>query len=233
MYLIIIVGGFSGEALIRGRLIVDGNATLTAANIHAMEPLWRASIALEFFMLLCTVVLARILFLLLRPVSRDLAWLAMFFNLVCIAVEAVNELQLVAALLPLGSSAYLRAFQPDQLHAMTSMALRSYDYGFGASLLFFGCECIVIGYLIYKSTYVPTLIGLLMALAGGCYLINSFALIMSPHLANQLFPLILLPALLGELSLCLWLLFKGIRTESWPPDAVTARRNTPAPAFGH
>ncbi len=215
LYLIIIVGGVIGEAFIRGRIVVAGDARATAANITALEPLWRIGIATEFFMLMCTVALALIFYVLLRPVSRDLALLAVLFNLVSIAVEAVNEQSLLAALFPLGKANYLAAFQPEQLHALSSLSLRSYSYGFGISLLFFGCECLVLGYLIFRSRYLPKTVGILMQLAGCCYLVNTFALLLSPSLASQIFPTILIPALIGEASLCLWLLFKGVDEEQW------------------
>jgi hypothetical protein len=222
LYLIIIAGGLFGEAFIRGRLMVSGDAAATAANIRSMESLWRLGIASEFFMLICTTALMLILFILLRPVSRDLALLAVFFNLVSIAVEAVNEQQLLAALFPLGSADYLGAFQPAQLAAISSLSMTSYGYGFGISLIFFGCECIVIGYLIVRSGYLPRAVGVLMQIAGLCYLINSFTLILNPDLAGRLFPAILLPAFVGELSLCLWLLVKGVNVERWKARAVAA-----------
>ena len=228
LYLIIIAGGLYGEAFIRGRLIVPGDAAATAANLRSLEPLWRLGIASEFFMLACTTCLAVILYVLLRPVSRDLALLAVSFNLVSIAVEAANEQQLLAALFPLGSAAYLGAFRPEQLDAMASLSLQSYAHGFGVSLIFFGCECIVAGYLIFRSGYLPRVLGVLMALAGTCYLINSFALFVAPAVASRLFPAILLPAFVGELSLCLWLLVKGVNVERWKARAGASP--TPAAA---
>ncbi|HEU0078460.1 MAG TPA: DUF4386 domain-containing protein [Longimicrobiaceae bacterium] len=215
LYLVIIGGGLFGEAFIRNRVIVPGNAAATAANLGSMETLWRFGIAAELFMLICTTALALILFVLLRPVSRDLALLVVFFNLVSIAVEAVNEQQLAAALFPLGGAGYLRAFGPAQLEAMASLSLVSYAHGFGVGLIFFGCECIVLGYLIFRSGYLPRAVGVLMQVAGVCYLANSFALILDPGFAGRIFPAILLPALVGELSLCLWLLVRGVDAEKW------------------
>lgn len=213
LYLIIIAGGIFGEAFIRGRIVVEGDARATAANITAFESLWRLGIAAEVFMLMCTVALAWIFYVLLRPVSRDLALLAVLFNLVSIAVETVNEQRLLEALFPLGKGRYLAAFQPEQLDALSYLSLRSYDHGFGISLLFFGCECLVLGYLIFRSGYLPKTIGILMQLAGWSYLVNSFALLLSPRLAGRIFPAIMLPVLLGEGSLCLWLLLKGVDEE--------------------
>lgn len=215
LYLIIIVLGLFGEAFVRDRIIAPGDATATAANIRSLESLWRFGIAGEFLLLICATVLTLILFALLRPVHRDLALLTVFFNLVTIAVEAVAALNLVAALFPLGNAGYLRAFEPEQLHAMASLAVRSHGYGFGIALIFFGCECLVLGYLIFRSSYLPRTIGVLMQIAGVCYLANSFALLLAPTFANRLFPAILLPAFVGEVSLCLWLLVKGVNVEKW------------------
>jgi Domain of unknown function (DUF4386) len=219
LYLIIIVVGLFGEAFVRDRLIVPGDAKATAANIRSFEPLWRFHIAAEMFLLVCAVVLLLILFVLLRPVSRELALLTAFFNLVAIAVEAVATLNLLVALFPLGNAAYLKAFTPEQLAAMASLSLRSHSYGFGVSLIFFGCFCLVAGYLIFKSGYFPKAIGVLMQIAGASYLTNSFALVLSPALANRLFPAVLLPAFVGEASLCLWLLVKGVNVEKWKEKA--------------
>jgi len=215
LYLIIIVLGIYGEAFIRDRLIVSGNATATAANIRSMESLWRFGIAAELFLLMCAVGVAWLLLVLLRPAGRDLAWLATFFNLVSITVEAVATMNLLAALIPLGKAGYLKAFTPEQLDAMTSQALKLHSYGFGVSLIFFGCVCVVWGILIFRSGYLPKAVGVLMQIAGLCYLINSFALLLAPGFAHQLFPAILVPSFVGEASLCLWLLVKGVNLEKW------------------
>ena len=222
LYLIIIVVGLFGEAFVRDRLIVSGDATATAANIRSMESLWRFHIAAELFLLICAVALLLILFALLRPVNRDLVLLAAFFNLVSIGLEAAITMYLLEALFPLGNAGYLKAFAPEQLYAMTSLSLKSHSYGFGVSLIFFGCFCLVIGYLIFRSGYLPKTIGVLMQIAGVCYLTNSFALILAPAFANRIFPAILVPAFVGEASLCLWLLVKGVNVQRWEEQASAA-----------
>ena|SRR2546422_3918845 len=222
LYLVIIVIGIFGEAFVRDRLVVSGDAGATAANIRSMESLWRFHIAGELFLLICALVLLVILFVLLRPVSRDLALLAAFFNLVSIGLEAASALYLLGALFPLGNAEYLKAFAPEQLYAMASLSLKSHSHGFGVSLIFFGCFCLITGYLIFKSGYLPKAVGVLMGIAGLCYLTNSFALILAPAVASQLFPAILLPAFVGEASLCLWLLVKGVNLDKWNHRQVSA-----------
>ena len=219
LYLIIIVIGLFGEAFVRDKLIVSGDATATAKNIMASESLWRFHIAAEVFLLICAIVLLMILFVLLRPVSRELTLLAAFFNLVSIGLEAATTMYLIVALFPMGSSAYLKVFAPEQLYAMASLSLKSHGYGFGVSLIFFGCFCVVIGRVIFRSGFLPKALGVLMQIAGLCYLTDSFALILAPAFANRLFPTILLPAFVGEASLCLWLLVKGVNAEKWEEKA--------------
>ena len=90
------------------------------------------------------------------------------------------------------------------------------------SLIFFGCFCLLVGYLIFRSGYLPKTIGILMQIAGVCYLTHSFALVLSPAIANQLFPAILVPAFIGEASLCLWLLVKGVNVQRWKEQASAA-----------
>src|ERR1041385_1011442 len=211
LYVAIIALGIYEEFFVRNRLVVTGNAVATAKNLAAMQPLWRTGVAAEIVLLICAITLTAILFILLRPVSRGLALLVVFFNLVSVAVEGVAALFLVIALFPLGNAAYLKAFGSDQLAAIASMAIRAHSYGFSVALIFFGCECLLLGYLIFKSGFLPKTIGVLMAAAGVAYLTHSFTLILIPKLTSVFVPAIFLPAFVGESSFAMWLLLKGVK----------------------
>ena len=223
LYLITIVLGTVGELFVWGGIVVPGDATTTVANLRSMESLWRFGIASELFLGICTIVLALIIYVLLRPVSRDLAMLATFFGLIAIAVETAYSLQLVEALFPLGNAAYLKAFTPEQLYAMASLSIKAHGIGFGIALLFFGCFFLVAGYLIFKSGYFPKAIGILYVIPGGSYLTSSFALILAPTFADRFYFIMAGPALIGEASLCLWLLVKGVNVEQWKKRALESR----------
>ena len=222
LYLVIIVLGLLDEVAVRSRLVVGGDAAATARAIAASEPLWRAGVAGEIVLLLCAVALTLVFLVLLSPVSRALALLATLFNVVSIAIEGASALYLVSALFPLGSAGYLAALDPAQRAALAYLSIRAHGYGFGVSLVFFGCVCEVLGYLIFGSGFLPRALGVLMAVAGLCYLVNGFALILSAALAARLFPAILLPAFVGEASLCLWLLARGVDEERWRARASAA-----------
>lgn len=215
LYLITIVVGIFEEAVVRARIVVPGDATATAAHLRSMESLWRLGLAGEMVMALCTVTLSLVLYVLLRPVGRDLALLATFFGLVATGVGVAYSLQLVEALFPLGNAYYLKAFHPDQLDVMASLALKSHVFGFGISLLLFGPFFLVAGYLIFRSTYFPRLIGVLYQIAGVGYLVNGFVLLLAPQLAGRIFTLIVAPVFVGEASFCLWLLIRGLNLEKW------------------
>ena len=215
LYLIVIAAGVMGELVIRDKLVVPGNAAATLDNIRSFEFLWRLGIAANLFHLACSVALALIFYVLLRPVSRDLALLTVLFNLVAIALEAASKLFLLPSLFVLDSASYLQAFTPEQLHALAYLSNRSHTYGFNISLIFFGFECLLLGYLIFKSQFLPRTLGILMQVAGACYLINSFAVLLAPTLVNIV---ILVPAFVAELSLALWLLVRGVNLQKWQPD---------------
>ena len=222
LYLIMIVIGIFDEAFVKGRIVVSGDAAATAGNLRSMEFLWRLGIAGELIMILCSVTLALILYVLLRPVSNDLALLATFFGLVANAVQAAYSLQLVEALFPLGNAVLLEAFTREQLDAMASLALKSHVLGFGIALLIFGPFFLVSGYLIFRSTYFPRAVGVLYQIAGVGYLINGFVLVLASRFAGPIFIAIALPVFVGEASFCGWLLVKGVNMERWKALALRA-----------
>lgn len=215
LYLVIIALGAFGEVFVRSRLIVPGDAIATAHHILSSEFLFRCGLAGDIVMHLCDLPLMVILYVLLRPVSRDLSLLAAVFSFLQTAVLVANKINLVAVLLLLGNTSYLRAFTPDQRAGLASLSLDLHEYGFGIGLIFFGVSCLLVGYLLFRSGYFPKTLGVLQAVAGVCYLVNSFALLLAPTLAEKLVPAILLPAFLGELGTCLWMLVKGVNLSQW------------------
>jgi hypothetical protein len=220
LYLILIFVGIFAEIFVRGKLIVPGDATATASNIIGSQGLWRIGIGADLVMHICDIPIMLVIYVLLRPVNKNIALLALLFNLIQTAVLVANKLNLVSALLQLGSEDYLKAVDPNQLHAQMYLSLKLHDIGFGIGLIFFGLTCLVNGYLIFRSGYLPKAIGILIQIAGLCYLTNSFAQLLAPRLADIIFPVILVPAFIGELSFCLWLIVKGVDLPKWNKHAA-------------
>lgn len=223
-YLLIILAGVIGEFFVRAKLIVSADAVATANNIAGSPLLWRIGIAGDLFMHVCDIPLVLIFYILLKPVSKNLALLAMLFVLTQTAVLIASKLILFMPLFLTSDVGYLKVFTPAQLHALSYLAIRLDAYGFGVGLIFFGFACLIIGHLIVRSGYLPKFIGVMMQIAGACYLANSFALILAPTVANKLFPAILLPAFIAELSFCLWLLIKGVDVAKWHEKAQAVTR---------
>ena len=133
--------------------------------------------------------------------NRNIARLALLFNVVQTSTLVANQLTLVTAGL----------LSPDQ-PMLADVALRAYAFGEPLGLVFFGFTCVLEGYLIRHSGYMPWILGLLVQIAGVSYLVSSFLLLLAPELANIAF---LIPSFVGELSLALWLLIKGFDASKW------------------
>jgi len=139
-----------------------------------------------------------------------------FFRLTFVAVYSVAKLFEIAALVALGGTGILKAFTPPQLHDLAYLSLRVHSLGYGASLLFFGFCCILFGYLIYRSGYLPRTLGVLLVIGVWGYVAFSLAQMLTPAFAGRfLFPWLMLPAFPAELGLCLWLLVKGVDLPKW------------------
>lgn len=222
LYLYIIVAGIFAELFVRSRL-VSTDAAATANNIMANEAMFRIGASGELLHLACDVAVAVILYALLRPIDRNIALLAALMRFACDIVLAVASLSHFAALRLLDDADYLKAFQPDQLHTLALLAMKLHGDAYAISLVFFAFACLALGYLIFRSGYLPKTIGVLLAIAGTCYLVNSFAHFLDPAFAATLFPAIFVPIFIAELSLTLWLIVKGVDVAKWEASAGTLK----------
>ncbi|MES3024911.1 MAG: DUF4386 domain-containing protein [Pseudomonadota bacterium] len=223
LYLVIIVIGLVGETVIRNSLVVSGDAAATAQRILASQMLWRVGVAAQLVLLLCAVPLSVIWYVLLRPVHKHLALLFLCFGLVSLAVESVSALYLQATLAPLSAAEHLKVVDLPQLYTLVYLSVVSHTYAFAVALIFFGVECLIVGHLMIKSGFFPKALGVMMQIAGLCYLVYCFSLILSPALSSFLFPVILLPTLIGESAFCLWLLVKGVDVAAWERKSALSR----------
>jgi hypothetical protein len=154
---------------------------------------------------------------LFEPVNRRVSLLAAFFSLVGCAILAFASLFQLAALVVLGGGQYLSVFKAEQLRALAVLFLELYGQGVSICFVFFGVYCLLIGYLILKSTFLPRVLGVLMAFAGLGWLTFLF-----PLLANYLSPYILILGFLAEVALMLWLLGMGVNVQRWKEQASPA-----------
>ncbi len=208
-----------GEFFLRG-LVIEGNAAATANNILAHQTLFRWGLASSLIAIAFYIAVTALFYDLFKPVSSRLSLLAAFFSLVGCAILAFASLFQLAPLVLLGGSEYLGVFKVEQLRALALMFLELNTQANNICVVFFGVYCILIGYLIFRSAFLPRILGVLMALAGLGWLT-----FLSPPLASHLSPYNLVFGFLAELALCLWLLVVGVDVQRWmePASVVGCR----------
>lgn len=219
LYIIIIVcAGFS-EGFVRSGVIVPGDAAATASNIAASEGLFRLGFVSDLIAFLSDLVVSVLLYILLKPVSKTLSLIAASFRLLAHpAIASVNLLNHFIALLLLSGADYLAPFQTDQLHALVLMFLNLHHYGYLIGGAFFGAHLLLLGYLLFKSDLFPGILGFLIAVASFGYLFESFGSFLFPAHEALFTWIVAVTAVIGEVSLALWLLIKGVREQ--PSDKI-------------
>ena len=211
----ILTGAFA--AIVGGSLVVSGDAAATAANILAQAALFRLGTAANLVATACYVAATLLVYELLKPVNRSISLLAAFFSLVGCAVGALSSLFDFAPFVLLRGAQYLSVFTVEQLQALALMFLRLGGQAGNIGLVFFGLQCLLVGYLIFRSTFLPRIVGGLMAFGGLGWLTFLW-----PPLANYLSPYILAPGIVGEGSLSLWLIVIGVNVPKWEEKAANA-----------
>jgi hypothetical protein len=216
VYLLYFLTVMSAEFLVKG-LVVSGDAAATANNILAHESLFRVGFAINLIATALYIAVTVLFYELFKPVNRSLCLLAAFFSLVGCAIQAVSYVCYVAPFVLLGGAQYLSVFKVEQLQALVLMLLRLRSQAEQIDLVFFGFFDLLIGCLILRSTFLPRILGALMALAGLGWLVFLF-----PPLANYLSHYILPLGFLAELFLMLWLLVKGVNVQRWQEQGGVA-----------
>jgi len=208
-----------GQVIVTGRLVVFGSAAATAANILGHEQLFWLGFASSLLGVVCHIVWALLLYDLFKPVSRRISLLAVLVIVVGCAIQALTAVLYLAPMLILnapGSS--LNALTAEQLQALAYVFVRLNGYAFNTYLVFFGLWCVLIGYLIFRSTFMPRILGVLLAIAG-----LGWMMYLVPPLAIHLFiPYIAGASACGEIPLLLWLLIVGVNSERWKEQARVA-----------
>ena len=200
-YLLTILTGIL-SLYMSGHLVVLDNAASTATNILSHENFFRAGFVADAVMTTCYIIVTALFYRLFQHTNRTISLAAAFFSLVGCAMMAVSLLSYPAFLLVLKSSA--DTFSTEQLQSLALLAFGCFRRAYGTGLIFFGVYCLLIGLLIIKSGFIPRVIGFLMVLAGLGWLTYLW-----PPLAATMEPYNLLPGLIGEGALALWLMVKG------------------------
>ena len=209
LYLVVILAGMFAEAFIRPKIYVGGDAAATARNLLNHAQLYRVGLLTDLLTVVAAVAEGVLVYYLFKPVSRILALTSLLIALVSNAGEVVAGLIHLLPLVILSGFHASSALSPGHLEELALLALRTHNEFLGITFALF-----IDGYLVYVSTFVPKVIGVLLIIASACYLINSLANMMAWSL-GPLDGLILIPAFLGELSFCLWLLVRCVDEGRW------------------
>lgn len=221
LYLVNIVFGAFALGLVPA-LLIRSDPVATAQHIEAHEFLYRSSLAAHVVVTLTNVPMALIFYELFAVVNRRLALLDVFFILVATAVETAGILNQFTPLLLLGNGPDANKLPPAQLQALAHLPADLSPIDYSIYTVFYGCDIAIVAYLVFTSTFLPKTIGALLALDSLVYLANGFTNILAPGVSAHLSPWTELPPLLGEGSLCVWLLVAGVNVQRWKARAGTA-----------
>ena len=184
LYLIIFLIAPFAEFFVREGLIVPDDATATARNIVAGEGLFRAGFASDLVVFVIEVAQAAVLYVLLAPVSRLLALVMAFARLAQATILGLNLLNMFIGLQLLTGAEYAEAFEARQLHALALVFLTAQSFGYELGLMFFALHLGVLGYLVYRSEFLPRILGVLLAISALGYMANGLAVFLVPGLAT-------------------------------------------------
>jgi hypothetical protein len=162
-----LTSGF-GQVIVPAMLIVSGDAAATVANLLSHELLVRLSLVAALVAVACHIIWTLLFYELFKPVNRSLSLLAAFVSLVAIAMQAVSGLIQIGPLVVLQAGSPLKAFTSEQLQALAIMFVKLNAQAFYVYVVFFGLWCVMIGYLIFRSTFMPRILGVMEAFAGLC-----------------------------------------------------------------
>ncbi len=209
LYLMYMVTTMIAQAS-RTKLIVYGDALATTRNILASEGLFRIGFISDALAGVLFLLTAWALYVLLKPVNKNIALLFLVLNLGGVAVQCLNMLNLFSAVLLLNGADFLKVFQADQLQALAMIFLNLHKNGFMIAQIFFGAWVFPLGYLVFKSGYLPRFLGIVLMIECFGWIMYPFQFFLFPgyvvitYLSSAV-------GFIGEFSLMLWLLIMGAK----------------------
>jgi Domain of unknown function (DUF4386) len=217
LYLLTILTGIFAQGFVSERLIVSGDAATTATNILAHRSLFEWSFTVYMIEMVCQIMTTALFYFLLRPVSRSIALVAAFLSLSGCIIKTFSRVFYIAPLFVLGGAQYLEVFSQQQLQALALLLLKVNNRGAAMALAFFGFEALLNGYLIFRSTFLPRILGVLSMLGGLGWLTFLY-----PPLGYSVFFYVAAFALLGSAAMIFWLIVFGVNEERWRERASAA-----------
>lgn len=208
-FLILVICGVYAHFGVRGGMIVWGDAGATVDNISADKFTFRTGIIADLLMTACFLMYGLTMYGLLKPVHKMGARMMLLSIVISVAMMGINMLNQVAMLVVLNGAEYWSAFTSDQLNAFVMLFAEMHGFGYMLSMMYFGLYMLPLGYLIYRSRLFPKVFGIVLMLGFLGDFVELIRYFIYPEWHNVLLDNITLPADIGELTFCLWLLIMG------------------------
>ena len=218
LYVLVSIPGIFALIYVPGKLIVDGNATATASNIAAHETLFRLGIAANLISQILFMWVALALYDLLKGVSRRQAALMLTLIVVPVPIVLLNELNAIAALILVRGADFLSILEKPQRDSLAMLFLSLHSYGFDITAIFWGLWLFPLGLLVYRSGFIPRLLGVLLMLNGFTFPVNSFTSLLLPQYEN-IVSRWMKPLSFAELLFMFWLVIMGAKPKPLPGPA--------------
>lgn len=217
-YLIVAVTGGFSELFVRQNLIEAGDAATTAGNISSSPTLFRVAFASDVVNIAFFVLAALVLYALLKEVNHDVAVAMVVFNAVAAAVMGANMINHFAALQVATGSGMISSAS----EGLVQLFLDMHSNGYAIAQVFFGLWLLPLGYLAYRSGFLPKALGVLLMIGSASYLTELITGFLFPGMTENALLLIAAPAALAEVSFLLWLLVKGAKPTPRSSELVPA-----------
>jgi hypothetical protein len=211
VYLIILIGGMFAEFFVRSKVMAAGNAALTAGNIMSSQGLFRLGFVIVIFSQVAYLVVAVLLYKLLKPVNKTIALLCVLLISISTAITCLNLLNQFASVELLSNATFAAAFSADQLNTLSYFFLDMQKYGYIIGDIFFGGWFIPLGYLVYKSGYFPKALGILLNVAALGFLIDFMGQFLFPNDSAFISNIGMVLSVPCEWAFFFWLIFKGAK----------------------
>ena len=212
LYLLLVISGVFGIMYIPSQIIVPGDSVTTAKNIISNELLFRIGVLNDIISNTIFLLLVLVLYRLFKQVNENQAKLMFALVIVQIPFAFFMEALNVTSLMILKGE-ILNTFELSQRQDFAMLFLKINDYGTLPLEMFWGLWLLPFGLLVYKSDFIPRIFGILLLIAGIAYVVDSTIGILLPHYSSFVkYPTLLLVAV-GEISIMLWLLIKGVKTQ--------------------
>jgi hypothetical protein len=218
VFVLIFILGMSTELFIRPGMIVPGDAAATVKNIAASEGFFRLSLVSDLIRQALLMLLPLILYKILKPVNKTVAALMVIFYLVCAPISLLNELNHFAVLLLSSGAGYLTAFKADELSALVMFFIDLRIHGTFIAQ-FFSFWVLLLGFLVFKSGFLPRILGILLMLVGLSYTVSAVLFFLYPAFDTTIVGLF---TFIAESLFYLWLLIKGVNVKAWEKRVLEA-----------